>query len=85
MTPTHDGRTGGGAAVLPRAAKLDGRGRRITHAQLIRDWGRTLDAFGEALEDEERYFSASELNQLERHLASDRRWLGQFAAIRSFP
>jgi hypothetical protein len=76
MTLTHDGRTGGATAVLPRA---------ITRAQLIRDWGETLDAFGEALDHEDRYYSPAELRELERHLAADRRWLKHFAAIRSFP
>jgi len=72
----HDGRTGSDAAVLPRA---------ITHAQLVHDWGCTLDAFDDALGAERRYFSPSELKQLELHLAADRRWLQQFAAIRNFP
>lgn len=59
----------------------------ITHAQLIRDWRKTLDAFADALEDEEekRDFSPSELKQLGRHLDADRRWLRHFAALRSFP
>ena len=72
----HDGRTGSDAAVLPRA---------ITHAQLVHDWRCTLDAFDDALGAERRYFSPSELKQLELHLAADRRWLQQFAAIRNFP
>jgi transposase-like protein len=66
MSHTHDGRTGGVAAVLPRA---------ITQAQLIRDWRETLDAFGEALEHEDRYYTRPELKELERRLAADRRWL----------
>jgi hypothetical protein len=59
----------------------------ITHAQLIRDWRRTLDAFADALDDEEekRHFSPFELKQLGRHLAEDRRWLRRFAALHSFP
>jgi hypothetical protein len=59
----------------------------ITHARLIEDWRRALDAFAVALhgEGEERYFSPSELKRLERHLAADRRWLEYFAVIRAFP
>jgi hypothetical protein len=76
MTQTHDGRSGGTPAVLPRA---------ITHRQLVRDWRTTLDAFGVALDHEGRYYTPSELKQLERHLADDRRWLAHFAAIRDFP
>lgn len=59
----------------------------ITHVQLIRDWRRTLDAFGDALADEEeqRDFTPSELKELARHLDADRRWLRCFAALRSFP
>jgi hypothetical protein len=56
-----------------------------THAQLVRDWRCTLDAFGDALGAERRYFSPSELKRLELHLAADRRWLQHFAAIRNFP
>jgi hypothetical protein len=41
--------------------------------------------FDEALECEHRYFSPFELKQLEQHLAADRRWLHDFAAIRNFP
>jgi hypothetical protein len=72
----HDGRTGSEAAVLPRA---------ITHAQLVHDWRKTLDAFGEALQHEHRYYSSSELKDIEQHLSADRRWLEHFASIRSFP
>ena len=57
----------------------------ITHAELVRDWRAALDAFGVALDHERRYYSQSELKQLEQHLADDRRWLARFAAIRSFP
>lgn len=56
----------------------------ITHARLIRDWRRTLDSFGAALECERPYLSRSELKELERHLAADRRWLKRFATLRSF-
>jgi hypothetical protein len=59
--------------------------RPITHARLVADWRKALDAFDEALECEDRYFSPAELKRLELHLASDRRWLEHFAAIRSFP
>jgi hypothetical protein len=59
----------------------------VTYAQLVRDWRSALDAFGAALADEgeQRYFSPSELRELERHLAAERRWLTRFAAIRNFP
>ena len=57
----------------------------VTHAQLVRDWRATLDAFGEALEFERRYLTPFELKQFERHLAADRRWLRRFAAVRTFP
>ncbi len=81
---TQDGRT---AASLPSCRGWRGRTnvRPITHARLIRDWQRTLDAFGAALESERRYFSRLELKELERHLAADRRWLERFATIHSFP
>jgi len=71
------------AVVASRRTRV----RPLTHAQLVRDWRRTLDAFGDALEDEDekRYFSAAELKELELHLSADRRWLRHFAAIRSFP
>jgi hypothetical protein len=77
---THEGRIGGVAAVLPRAANGP-----VTHARLIADWRRTLDAFGEALASDRSYLSTYELKELEQHLAADRRWLRDFAAIRSFP
>jgi hypothetical protein len=59
--------------------------RAITHARLVADWRKTLDAFDDALECEHRYFSPAELRQLTQHLAADRRWLQHFAAIRNFP
>lgn len=77
---THEGRIGGATAVLPRA----GRGP-VTHARLIADWRKTLDAFGEALASDRSYLSSYRLKELEQHLAADRRWLRDFAAIRSFP
>jgi hypothetical protein len=77
---THEGRVGGVAAVLPRAARGP-----VTHARLVTDWVRTLDAFGEALASDRSYLSSYQLKQLEQHLAADRRWLRDFAAIRSFP
>ena len=57
------------------------------HAQLILEWQRALDAFGEAIDDEEerRDFSPAELKRLGRHLDADRRWLRRFGALRSFP
>jgi hypothetical protein len=77
---THEGRSGGVAALLPCAAR-----RPVTHARLIADWRRALDAFGEALASDRPYLSSSEAHQLEQRLAADRRWLRDFAAIRSFP
>jgi hypothetical protein len=68
-----------------RSARLPTRVPPITHAQLIRDWRTTLDAFGEALGSERRYFRPVELRDLAQHLAADRRWLQHFAAIRNFP
>ena len=70
----------------PGLETLETKGARpITRALLIRDWRKTLDAFGEALDYEEHSFSPSELKQLEQRLAADRRWLQHFAAIRNFP
>jgi hypothetical protein len=57
----------------------------VTHARLVADWRKTLDAFGDALECDDRYLAPLELQRLGRHLAADRRWLERFAAIRSFP
>ena len=64
---------------------VTGRTPAITHSQLVWDWRSTLDAFGDALGAEKRYFSPLELKRLELHLAADRRWLQHFAAIRDFP
>ena len=66
-----------------RLAMPASRGPR--QARLIASWRKTLDAFGEALSSDKRYYSAFELNVLERELAADRRWLEHFSAIRSFP
>jgi hypothetical protein len=57
----------------------------ITHAQLVASWRRALDAFGEALESDDRYLTPTELNWLKRELSADRQWLERFAALRSFP
>jgi precorrin-6B methylase 1 len=71
---------------VPRRRLLCNAGpRTITHAQLVASWRRALDAFGEALESDDRYLTPTELKQLERELSADRRWLERFAAIRSFP
>jgi hypothetical protein len=55
------------------------------HTRLIASWRRALDAFGDALSSDRRYYSTLELNELERDLAADRRWLEHFAGIRIFP
>jgi hypothetical protein len=57
----------------------------ITHGQLVASWRRALDAFGEALESDNRYLTPTQLKQLKRELSADRQWLEQFAALRSFP
>jgi hypothetical protein len=57
----------------------------ITHARLVADWRRALDAVSEALEAEGRYYSPAELSDLERHVAAERRWLEHFSTIRNFP
>ncbi len=77
--------------VLPRAclvvpdvtsARTSSRGP--LDARLIASWRRALDAFGDALSADKRYYSTVELKELERELAADRRWLEHFSAIRSF-
>jgi hypothetical protein len=68
-----------------RRLRCNAGSRTITHAQLVASWRRALDAFGEALESDDRYLTPTELKQLERELSADRRWLERFAAIRSFP
>jgi hypothetical protein len=77
------------ARARPRASRRRPRGtagsRRITHAQLVASWRRALDAFGDALESDDRYLARTELQLLERELSADRRWLERFASIRSFP
>lgn len=72
----HEGGTGGQAAGPPCP---------VTHARLIADWRRTLDAFSEALASDRPYLPSYRLKQLEYRLAADRSWLRDFAAIRSFP
>jgi hypothetical protein len=79
MTP-RDGRIGSVAVVLPSAAGSSGTrrpGRAGAPAQLVASWGRALDAFGDALDSDRRYYSPVELKELERHLAADRRWVEQ--------
>lgn len=72
-----------GRRVVPAVAPSLSRSK--TQAKLITSWRRALNAYGVALEEEQRYFSQSELMELQQHLAADRRWLERLAAIRNFP